>query len=101
MRKSECGLRPVGVIGAYAPEGMRKDGVAALCLFLKFLFRFDRPFFLAGGGACMKLHRSQCHFHEVGGHSPPYGALKTFWRNVGWAAPTMIATGRSRPAVAL
>jgi hypothetical protein len=33
MRKSECGLRPVGVIGAYAPEGMRNDGVAALCLF--------------------------------------------------------------------
>ena len=33
MRKSECGLRPVGVIGAYAPEGMRKDGVAALSLF--------------------------------------------------------------------
>ncbi len=44
MRTSECGLRPlravgsiyepeaVGVIGAYAPEGMRKDGVAALCL---------------------------------------------------------------------
>ena len=27
MRKSECGLRPVGVIRAYAPEGMRKDGV--------------------------------------------------------------------------
>jgi hypothetical protein len=24
MRKSECGLRPVGGIGAYAPEGMRK-----------------------------------------------------------------------------
>ena len=22
----------VGVIGAYAPEGMREDGVAALCL---------------------------------------------------------------------
>jgi len=27
MRKSECGLRPVGFIRAYAPEGMRKDGV--------------------------------------------------------------------------
>ena len=24
MRKSECGLRPVGAIGAYAPEGRRK-----------------------------------------------------------------------------
>ena len=41
----------------------------------------------------MKLYGFQCHFHEVGGHSPPYGALKTTWRNVGWAAPTMIATG--------
>ena len=49
----------------------------------------------------MKLHGSQCHFHEIGGHSPPYGALKTTWRNVGWAAPTMIATGRSRPAAVL
>ena len=28
------------------------------------------------GGARIKLHGSQCHFHEVGGHSPPYGALK-------------------------
>jgi hypothetical protein len=36
--------------------------------------------------SCMKLHGSQYHFHEVGGHSPPYGALKTSWRNVGWAA---------------
>ena len=25
MWKLECGLRPVGAIGAYAPEGMRKD----------------------------------------------------------------------------
>src|SRR5210317_2171291 len=49
----------------------------------------------------IKLHGSQCHFHEVGGHSPPYGALKATWRSVGWAAPTMIATGRSRPAAAL
>jgi hypothetical protein len=24
MRKSECGLRPVGAIGAYAPEGRWK-----------------------------------------------------------------------------
>ncbi len=23
--KSECSLRPVGAIGAYAPEGMRKE----------------------------------------------------------------------------
>ena len=57
--------------------------------------------FQASGAARMKLHGSQCHFHEVGGHSPPYGALKTTWRNVGWAVPTMIATGRSRPAAAL
>jgi len=42
----------------------------------------------------MKLYGFQCHFHEVGGHSPPYGALKTTWRNLGWAAPTMIATGQ-------
>jgi hypothetical protein len=57
--------------------------------------------FLASGAACMKLHGFQYYFHEIGGHSPPYGALKTTWRNVGWAAPTMIATGRSRPAAAL
>jgi len=25
MRNAECGLRPVGAIGAYAPEGMRKE----------------------------------------------------------------------------
>jgi hypothetical protein len=33
LTNAEVGLRPVGAIGAYAPEGMRKDGVAALCLF--------------------------------------------------------------------
>ena len=44
LTNAEVGLRPlravgsiyepeaVGVIGAYAPEGMRKDGVAVLCL---------------------------------------------------------------------
>jgi len=33
-RKWECGLRPVGAIGAYAPEGMRNDRIASLCLFI-------------------------------------------------------------------
>ena len=31
----------------------------------KFLFRLDWPFFLASGGARMKLHEIKCHFHEV------------------------------------
>ena len=30
LTNAEVGLRPVGAIEAYAPEGMRKDGVAAL-----------------------------------------------------------------------
>jgi len=34
IRISECGLRPVGAIGACAPEGMRNDGIALLSLFL-------------------------------------------------------------------
>jgi hypothetical protein len=34
MRKWECGLRPVGAIGAYAPEGIWNDGTAALRLFI-------------------------------------------------------------------
>jgi hypothetical protein len=49
----------------------------------------------------MRARWPALRIHEVGGHSPPYGALKTTWRNVGWAAPTMIATGRSRPEAAL
>ena len=31
---AECGLRPLGAIGAYAPEGMRNDGIASLFLFI-------------------------------------------------------------------
>ena len=35
--------------------------------------------FQASGAAYMKLHGFQCHFHEVGGHNPPYGAFKIAW----------------------
>jgi len=80
------------LVGQVAPQAL--PDLRENSLYETLSFFYDQTGRSRPGGAHMKLNGYQCHFHEVGGHSPPYGALKTTWKNVGWAAPTQLSLGK-------